>query len=100
MADVSDFVGDELWSPRRRTRQQSGAPLGGGHVWCFRGAHLGDGPADESAEGTPLSASPSPPPLMVPAADITADIMALMEDRNLKGGRGDSEVMNVGDEET
>lgn len=47
------------------------------------GGHLGEGPAEELAEVTPLPPSPSPPPpLMVPAADITADIMALMEDRS------------------
>jgi len=51
----------------------------GGHVFCVPGTHLGDGPVDEVA---PLAPPPSPPPLMVPAADITADIMALMEDRS------------------
>lgn len=45
-------------------------------------AHLGEGPAEEVAEVTPLPAPPSPRPLMVPAADITADIMAFMGDRS------------------
>lgn len=43
--------------------------------------HLGDGPAEELAEVTPLPPSSSPPPFMVPA-DITVDIMALMEERS------------------
>lgn len=45
-------------------------------------AHLGEGPAEEVAEVTPLPPPPSPRPLMVPAADITADIMAFMGDRS------------------
>lgn len=44
--------------------------------------YLGDGTLEALAEVTPLPAWPSPLPLMVPAADMTADIMALMEDRS------------------
>lgn len=44
------------------------------------GAHLGEGPAEEFTEAAPLPFSASPP-LMVPA-DITADIMALMDDNS------------------
>lgn len=45
-------------------------------------SHLGEGPAEELAEVPPLPPSSPPPPFRVPAADITADIMALMEDRS------------------
>lgn len=39
-------------------------------------AYLGEGPAEEAAEPLPAW------PLMVPDADITADIMALMGERS------------------
>lgn len=43
-----------------------------------RRRYLGDGAVEALAEVTPLP----PSALMVPAADITVDIMALMEDRS------------------
>lgn len=44
--------------------------------------YLGDGAAEALAEVRPLPPWASPPPLMLPAAAMTADIMALMEDRS------------------
>lgn len=79
MAVVSDLLGEGLAEEKQEVS---------GEAWRSDSAserywhYLGDGAAEALAEETPHPAWTSARPLMVPAADMTADIMALMEDRS------------------
>lgn len=79
MAVVSDLLGEGLAEEKQEVS---------GEAWRSDSAseryrrYLGDGAAEALAEVTPHPAWTSARPLMVPAADMTADIMALMEDRS------------------
>lgn len=74
-AVVSDLLGEGLEEQREEVSGEVCVSRCGRQR---RRLYLGDGAAEALAEVTPLP----PSALMVPAADITVDIMALMEDRS------------------